>query len=862
MNSLSVRKTFLDFFSEKNHKLVPSSSIVPNNDKSLMFTNAGMIQFKDVFLGAEKINYLRATSAQKCIRAGGKHNDLENVGYTLRHHTFFEMLGNFSFGDYFKEDAITFAWELLTKRYNLPEDKLWVTVHESDAESEKIWINKIGIDKTRLSKLSEDNFWSMGETGPCGPCSEIFYDHGDHLEGNSPEEGKETGERFVEIYNLVFMQFNRDTEGNLNSLPKPSVDTGMGFERICAVLQNTPDNYETDLFKPLIKEIANACSEKDLTNSSLRVIADHLRASCFMISDGVSIGNEGRNYVLRRIIRRALRHGYKLNNEHVNTLSSLVPFIVNLYKELYPELKKNESLIRDALVEEELKFNVTLNQGMNLLETEIKNSKNKSITGELAFKLYDTYGFPLDMTLDFAREMNLEVDVGGYDELMNQQKTRAKESSSFESLLPSSIDLVEDTKFTGYEDDSAKTEIKIIFQDGVQTKKVIGGECAIIFDETPFYAESGGQVGDSGKVYAENGSGEIFDTKKMGSQHIHLCRILDGSFSENDSVEIEIEKEKRDKIVLNHSATHLMHAALRNVLGTHVEQKGSLVNEEKLRFDFSHTKAVSSDEIKLIEDQVNEIIKKDIVTEIFETSFDEAIKMGALAFFGDKYGEKVRVLKIGGDYSTELCGGTHVEKTGQIQNFKIVSESSISSGVRRIEAITGFKAKLLLKEESNELENLADSFGVKVEELNKKIKESKKVIDVFQTKLKQLEISNNSNLTKYFESNFKIINGVNVLMQRFDNFNLSLLRSNLDNLKSNIPKSIIVLIGENNSKAQVIISVSKDLLETFSAKEILNSFSSKLNFKGGGKNDYAQAGGDNADNLDLVFDEVKSFITH
>ena len=862
MNSLSVRKTFLDFFSEKNHKLVPSSSIVPNNDKSLMFTNAGMIQFKDVFLGAEKINYLRATSAQKCIRAGGKHNDLENVGYTLRHHTFFEMLGNFSFGDYFKEDAITFAWELLTKRYNLPEDKLWVTVHESDAESEKIWINKIGIDKTRLSKLSEDNFWSMGETGPCGPCSEIFYDHGDHLEGNSPEEGKETGERFVEIYNLVFMQFNRDTEGNLNSLPKPSVDTGMGFERICAVLQNTPDNYETDLFKPLIKEIANACSERDLTNSSLRVIADHLRASCFMISDGVSIGNEGRNYVLRRIIRRALRHGYKLNNEHVNTLSSLVPFIVNLYKELYPELKKNESLIRDALVEEELKFNVTLNQGMNLLETEIKNSKNKSITGELAFKLYDTYGFPLDMTLDFAREMNLEVDVGGYDELMNQQKTRAKESSSFESLLPSSIDLVEDTKFTGYEDDSAKTEIKIIFQDGVQTKKVIGGECAIIFDETPFYAESGGQVGDSGKVYAENGSGEIFDTKKMGSQHIHLCRILDGSFSENDSVEIEIEKEKREKIVLNHSATHLMHAALRNVLGTHVEQKGSLVNEEKLRFDFSHAKAVSSDEIKLIENQVNEIIKKDIATEIFETSFDEAIKMGALAFFGDKYGEKVRVLKIGGDYSTELCGGTHVEKTGQIQNFKIVSESSISSGVRRIEAITGSKVKLLLKEESNELENLADSFGVKVEELNKKIKESKKVIDVFQTKLKQLEISNNLNLTKYFESNFKIINGVNVLMQRFDNFNLSLLRSNLDNLKSNIPKSIIVLIGENNSKAQVIISVSKDLLETFSAKEILNSFSSKLNFKGGGKNDYAQAGGDNADNLDLVFDEVKSFITH
>jgi alanyl-tRNA synthetase len=861
MNSLSVRKTFLDFFSEKNHKLVPSSSIVPNNDKSLMFTNAGMIQFKDVFLGAEKINYLRATSAQKCIRAGGKHNDLENVGYTLRHHTFFEMLGNFSFGDYFKEDAIAFAWELLTKHYNLPEEKLWVTVHESDAESEKIWINKIGIDKTRLSKLSEDNFWSMGETGPCGPCSEIFYDHGEHLEGNSPEEGKETGERFVEIYNLVFMQFNRDLEGNLNSLPKPSVDTGMGFERICAVLQNTPDNYETDLFKPLINEIANACSEKDLSNSSLRVIADHLRASCFMISDGVSIGNEGRNYVLRRIVRRALRHGYKLNDKHVNTLSSLVPFVVNLYKELYPELKKNESLIRDALVEEELKFNVTLNQGMNLLETEIKNSKNKSISGELAFKLYDTYGFPLDMTLDFAREMNLEVDVKGYDELMNQQKTRAKESSSFESLLPSSIDLVEDTKFIGYEDDSAKAEIKIIFQDGIQTKLATEGECAIIFNETPFYAESGGQVGDSGKVYAANGSGEIFDTKKMGSQHIHLCRILDGSFSENDLVEIEIEKERRDKIVLNHSATHLMHAALRNVLGTHVQQKGSLVNEEKLRFDFSHSKAVSSDEIKLIEDQVNEIIKKDIATEIFETSFDEAIKMGALAFFGDKYGEKVRVLKIGGDYSTELCGGTHVEKTGQIENFKIVSESSISSGVRRIEAVTGNEANLLLKEESNEIKKIADSFGVSVSELDRKVKESKKVIDLFQKKFKDFENINNMNLEKHFESNFEKINEMNVLMQRIDGLNLSSLRGNLDNLKNKTPKAIIILVGENNSKAQIVVSVTKDLFGTYSAKDILNSLSTKFNFKGGGKDDYAQAGGDSIEVLDRVFEEVRLLIS-
>ena len=498
---------------------------------------------------------------------------------------------------------------------------------------------------------------------------------------------------------------------------------------------------------------------------------------------------------------------------------------------------------------------------MNLLETEIKNSKNKSISGELAFKLYDTYGFPLDMTLDFAREMNLEVDVGGYDELMNQQKTRAKESSSFESLLPSSIDLVEDTKFIGYEDDSAKAEIKIIFQDGIQTKIATEGECAIIFDETPFYAESGGQVGDSGKVYAANGSGEIFDTKKMGSQHIHLCRILDGSFSENDSVEIEIEKEKRDKIVLNHSATHLMHAALRNVLGTHVQQKGSLVNEEKLRFDFSHSKAVSSDEIKLIEDQVNEIIKKDIATEIFETSFDEAIKMGALAFFGDKYGEKVRVLKIGGDYSTELCGGTHVEKTGQIENFKIVSESSISSGVRRIEAVTGNEANLLLKNESNEIKKIADSFGVSVSELDRKVKESKKVIDLIQKKFKEFENTNNMNLEKHFESNFEKINEMNVLMQRIDGLNLSSLRGNLDNLKNKSPKAIIILVGENNSKAQIVVSVTKDLFGIFSAKDILNSLSMKFNFKGGGKDDYAQAGGDSIEVLDRVFEEVRLLIS-
>ena len=860
MNSLEVRKTFLDYFSEKKHKLVSSSSVVPNNDPTLLFTNAGMTQFKDVFLGAEKLDYVRATSAQKCIRAGGKHNDLENVGYTLRHHTFFEMLGNFSFGDYFKETAIEHAWDLLTNHYKLPEDKLWVTVHIEDIESEKIWLDKIGLDKSRISKLNEDNFWSMGDTGPCGPCSEIFYDHGNPLVGDSPEEGKDTGDRFVEIYNLVFMQFNRDADGNLNPLPKPSVDTGMGLERITAVMQGTPDNYQTDLFAPLIKKISEITREKDLDNPSLRVIADHLRASCFMLSDGIAIGNEGRNYVLRRIIRRALRHAYKLNKDNFYIMSELAIYFSDLYKDLYPEIEKNNTFIKKALLEEEKRFGSTLNQGMNLLEEEIKNLKGRVIRGDLAFRLYDTFGFPLDMTLDFAREMNLQVDVKEYEKLMDEQKTRAKESNTFESLLPSSIEIEEDTNFIGYKEFNSKSLINMIFKDGKQVSKVDEGEFAVLFDSTPFYAESGGQVGDTGQIISTSGTCEVFDTKKVGNQHIHLCRNFKGMFSVGDEVELTIKKERRMNIVSNHSATHLMHSALRNVLGEHVEQKGSLVNEDKLRFDFSHPQALKQEEMKEIESQVNKVIDDDIATEIFETSFDEAIDLGALAFFGDKYGDKVRVLKIGGDYSIELCGGTHVQSTSQIEKFKIISESSISSGVRRIEAVTGSVANLLIDEEKNELNVIANSFGVTIENLSEKIKEHKNSIKEIQSKLKILEKNNNSNLIKYFELNFIDINGVNVLMHRIDNLNLSSLRSNLDDLKNKIDNSLIILIGNNNAKSQVIVSVSKNLEQSFSAKNILNLISSKTSLKGGGKDDFAQAGGDVLDKPEFIFDEIKKYI--
>ena len=860
MNSSEVRKTFLDFFKEKNHELIKSSPLIPQNDSTLLFTNAGMIQFKDVFLGAEKTPFKRATSSQKCIRAGGKHNDLENVGYTLRHHTFFEMLGNFSFGDYFKEDAIKFAWELLTERYELPQEKLWITVHIDDDESEDIWLNKIGVPKERVNRLDEDNFWSMGDTGPCGPCSEIFYDHGSDFLGDPPAEGNESGDRYIEIYNLVFMQFDRDANGNMTPLPKPSVDTGMGFERITAVMQNTNDNYKTDIFDNLIKTIAKKLKVNDISDPSLRVIADHLRSSSFLLSDGVIIGNEGRSYVLRRIIRRALRHAYKLNTEENHILSKSANELIDNLGSAYPELIKNKNLIKDSLENEENQFSNTLRTGMSLLEEKLNSLKEKIIPGELAFKLYDTYGFPLDMTLDLAREKDLEVDVDEYENLMDNQRKRAKESSSFESLLPSSIDLDKETNFLGYQQDVCEAQIKLIFKNGLEVEEVDSGECLFITDKTPFYAESGGQIGDSGFIKADIGLAKVKDTQKTGGYFIHFAEVEKGSFKKSQNVLMEIETDKRKKIVSNHSATHLMHAALRNILGKHVEQKGSLVNEEKLRFDFSHDKALTKKEIIEIENQVNEIIRKDIKTEVFESTYDEAIKLGALAFFGEKYGDTVRVLKIGGDFSTELCGGTHVKSTSEIKLFKIVSESSISSGVRRIEAVSNSLAEELVGKLKNEIIELSKFLGTEVDNIPNKIKDLGIRLKKFQERFKKIEQKQNENLILSFKEDFKKVNEMNVLVKRIDGINLSSLRGPLDSLKNSTGRAVIVLSGEFQSKAMIIASISKDLLDEIDARNLLKSCSKLLDAKGGGKEDFAQAGGGDPKKIDLALTEANNFL--
>ena len=860
MNSSEVRKTFLDFFKEKNHELIKSSPLIPQNDSTLLFTNAGMIQFKDVFLGAEKTPFKRATSSQKCIRAGGKHNDLENVGYTLRHHTFFEMLGNFSFGDYFKEDAIKFAWELLTERYELPQEKLWITVHIDDDESEDIWLNKIGVPKERVNRLDEDNFWSMGDTGPCGPCSEIFYDHGSDFLGDPPAEGNESGDRYIEIYNLVFMQFDRDANGNMTPLPKPSVDTGMGFERITAVMQNTNDNYKTDIFDNLIKTIAKKLKVNDISDPSLRVIADHLRSSSFLLSDGVIIGNEGRSYVLRRIIRRALRHAYKLNTEENHILSKSANELIDNLGSAYPELIKNKNLIKDSLENEENQFSNTLRTGMSLLEEKLNSLKEKIIPGELAFKLYDTYGFPLDMTLDLAREKDLEVDVDEYENLMDNQRKRAKESSSFESLLPSSIDLDKETNFLGYQQDVCEAQIKLIFKNGLEVEEVDSGECLFITDKTPFYAESGGQIGDSGFIKADIGLAKVKDTQKTGGYFIHFAEVEKGSFKKSQNVLMEIETDKRKKIVSNHSATHLMHASLRNILGKHVEQKGSLVNEEKLRFDFSHDKALTKKEIIEIENQVNEIIRKDIKTEVFESTYDEAIKLGALAFFGEKYGDIVRVLKIGGDFSTELCGGTHVKSTSEIKLFKIVSESSISSGVRRIEAVSNSLAEELVGKLKNEIIELSKFLGTEVDNIPNKIKDLGIRLKKFQERFKKIEQKQNENLILSFKEDFKKVNEMNVLVKRIDGINLSSLRGPLDSLKNSTGRAVIVLSGEFQSKAMIIASISKDLLDEIDARNLLKSCSKLLDAKGGGKEDFAQAGGGDPKKIDLALTEANNFL--
>ena len=861
MHSSEVRKKFIDFFSSKGHQIVESSSVLPLDDQTLLFTNSGMNQFKDVFLGAEKRDYLTATSAQRCIRAGGKHNDLENVGYTLRHHTFFEMLGNFSFGDYFKKEAIKYAWELLTEIYKISPEKLWITVHIEDQESEKIWLNEIGIQPDRISKLDDDNFWSMGDTGPCGPCSEIFYDHGEAFSGESPAEGVDTGDRFVEIYNLVFMQFNRSPDGELSPLPKPSVDTGMGLERITAVLQGINDNYETDLFKDLIKKIASNLGALNLENPSLRVIADHLRSSSYLIADGLSISNEGRGYVLRRIIRRALRHAYKLNPDYEKPLSGLVKELVSQMGKEHALLSKNKKIIEKTIEKEEQQFSLTLRNGMRIFEDETPKDVNE-VSGELAFKLYDTFGFPLDMTIDLAREKNISVNIKEYEELMEQQRDLAKASSNFDSLMPSSISLDKPTNFIGYDKSKCKSKVLKIFVNQKEQETLEGDSDAIlILNKTPFYAESGGQVGDQGSISGEDFIFEVKDTQKVGDQFIHIGNLQKGTLKVGSQCESSIDVDRRNKIIRNHSATHLLHSALRNVLGEHVEQKGSLVSDKYFRFDFTHDAALKIEEVQQIENLVNETIRNNISTKIETMSFKKAQDKGALAFFGDKYGDQVRVLSIGGNFSVELCGGTHVDSAGDIGFVKVTSESSISSGVRRIEACSGKDAEDFSNKFQNSGQEAMRLLNVNEEGLISKIKELMEKNSELEKSIKSSQQKELGEVIKSLEQDIIQINSYKVILKEFEGINLGSARSFIDELKNKNENLICVLASKDGDKSSLLVSSSKSIpKDVFSSNDLLQSLASLIGGKGGGKPDHAQAGGSQVKDFEKVFSEATKYI--
>ena len=862
MKAKQVRKTYIDYFRSKGHELVDSDSLVPQNDPSLLFTNAGMVPFKDVLLGVEKRPYTRAVSSQRCLRVGGKHNDLENVGYTARHHTFFEMLGNFSFGDYFKKEAIAFAWELLTENYSIPADKLWITVFKDDDESETIWREDIGVPAERISRLDEeDNFWTMGDTGPCGPCSEIYYDHGPEIEGSPPAIGSDPGDRFVEIWNLVFTQFDRSQDGSLSPLPSPCVDTGLGLERMAAVLQDKHSTFETDLFTPLIKDAAKICGTKDLNNPSLKVISDHLRASAFLVADGVSVSNEGRGYVLRRIIRRALRHADKLGAEKP-VMSSMVPTLVKQMSDAYPILKKNSALIQANILQEEEQFASTLVQGMSLLKEEVKNLKGKTISGELIFKLYDTYGFPPDMTADFARENNLKVDLKGYEKSMNKQKERGREASAFSSVLPESLNLKGSTDFVGYENDEVKTKILelVSLSDGKTQEDIKKNEeTLVILDKTPFYAESGGQVGDSGALIGDKFEFQVTDTQKIGDHVGHIGALAKGSVSKGDGVLARINKQARNQTALNHSATHLLNSALRTVLGDHVEQRGSLVNEEKLRFDFVHKKQVTKGEIKEIEAIVNSEIRANSKATTETMPIKEAEKKGALAFFGDKYGEEVRVLSMGGDFSVELCGGTHVQRTGDIGYFKIITETSISAGVRRIEALTGEAAVNLSQDSHDNLDSLALKLNTSSEEVRDKISQLIDSNKTLKQELDKLRSSSLSATASDMSLESEEIAGLKVIAKKMEGLDSSVLRETADKLRNKEKNSLIVLISIFEDKVPLVVATHKEL-DQIDARDVMNHLVNLLGGSGGGRSDFAQGGVEKVEDIEIALASLSEFL--
>ena len=862
MKSAEIRQEFLDFFAAHDHEVVPSGSLVPGNDPTLLFTNAGMVQFKDVFLGEETRTCSRATSSQRCVRAGGKHNDLENVGYTARHHTFFEMLGNFSFGDYFKQKAIEYAWEFLTVNLGLPPERLWVTVFEDDDEAASIWLDEIKIDPSRFSRMGEkDNFWAMGDTGPCGPCSEIFYDHGPEIAGGPPGSPDEDGDRYIEIWNLVFMQFDRKADGTMIPLPKPSVDTGAGLERLAAVLQNVSSNYEIDLFQALIKNIADITGESDIENTSLRVIADHIRACAFLAVDGVIPANEGRGYVLRRIVRRAVRHGYQLGVKDV-FFYKLVASLVEIMGSAYPELVERRGFVEKVLKEEEEQFARTLDNGMVILEKAIKELNSDTIPGQMVFKLYDTYGFPVDLTADVAREHNMNLDLDGFEQAMLIQKNQARAASNFGSVEKLDIGSDLSTDFTGYENLDGTCSVTGIFdvQGDRLDEALIGEELLVLLNASPFYGESGGQVGDHGILDNDTCKFEVFDTQKQGEVLIHRGVMRTGALRVGDQLSAHVAEVDRLAITLNHSATHLMHAALRNILGEHVTQKGSLVDADRLRFDFSHSTPVTEEELKQVEAQVNHEILANSIVEKEVMPISEAKTKGALALFGEKYGDEVRVVTMGGEYSVEFCGGCHVNRTGDIGLFKVASETGISAGVRRIEAVTGKGALTLVENEEQTLKQIMGVVNSGPLELVERVQQLAASNRTLEKQLGQLKAKMASSVGDELASQVIEINGTQVLVATLEKFNSKSLRDTVDRLKNKLGTTVIVLASINDGKVDLVVGVSKDLTKKVTAGDLANMVAEQIGGKGGGRPDMAMAGGNDISAVPSALESVKPWL--
>ncbi|HEY1845917.1 MAG TPA: alanine--tRNA ligase [Buttiauxella sp.] len=868
-STAEIRQAFLDFFHSKGHQVVASSSLVPNNDPTLLFTNAGMNQFKDVFLGLDKRNYSRATTSQRCVRAGGKHNDLENVGYTARHHTFFEMLGNFSFGDYFKHDAINFAWELLTgeKWFNLPKDRLWVTVYETDDEAFDIWEKEVGVPRERIIRIGDnkgaayasDNFWQMGDTGPCGPCTEIFFDHGDHIWGGPPGSPEEDGDRYIEIWNIVFMQFNRQQDGTMLPLPKPSVDTGMGLERIAAVLQHVNSNYEIDLFSKLIQSVAKVTGATDLTSKSLRVIADHIRSCAFLVADGVTPSNEGRGYVLRRIIRRAIRHGNMLGAKDTFFFKLVGP-LVEVMGSAGDELKRQQALVEQVLKTEEEQFARTLERGLALLDEELANLKGDTLDGETAFRLYDTYGFPVDLTADVCRERNLKVDEAGFEAAMEEQRRRARESSGFGADYNSMIRVDSASAFKGYDHLDLNAKVTALFVDGKAVEQIEAGqEAVVVLNETPFYGESGGQVGDKGVIKGNGIDFAVNDTQKYGQAIGHLGKLVSGVVKVGDSVKAEVDEERRARIRLNHSATHLLHAALRQVLGTHVAQKGSLVNDKGLRFDFSHFEAMKPSEVRAVEDIVNAQIRRNLPIETHVMDLEAAKAKGAMALFGEKYDDHVRVLSMG-DFSTELCGGTHASRTGDIGLFRIVAESGTAAGVRRIEAVTGEGALANLHAQSDQMHDIAQLLKGDSQNLNDKVRSVLERTRQLEKELQQLKEQQASQESANLSSKAVEVKGVKLLVSELSNVEPKMLRTMVDDLKNQLGSAVIVLATVAEGKVSLIAGVSKDVTDRVKAGELVGMVAQQVGGKGGGRPDMAQAGGTDAQALPGALSGVEAWV--